>query len=228
MFRAKVLGTNITKANNEMLISNRFGSLENVLQKGEAIGTLPVFPGTVLAKVLRFWSVNEKQVVALVQLKGPRTTASNDVALILANEAANNFTILLQEGGTASGCDGSRIGVIQSVEVDSEDRNYYIISSLTGAVAGQDQALFAGNLVDAPLGRAVQRRPVLEMRKGSLFRTEFGNQAKITSMAFGVRSSDVTGASEKGLPTAVGDDGRAALILKFSTGGTQAVEMQLR
>lgn len=227
LFRAQVLGTNITTANNEMLISNRFGSLEKILQKGEAVGNLPVFPGTVLAKVLRFWSVNGNQVAALIQFRGPRTTAANDVALIVANEAANNFTLLLQEGGIAPGCDGSLINVIQSVEVDSEDRSYFILASLKGAVAGQDQALFAGSLADAPLGRASQRRPVLEMRKGSLFRTDFGNQVKITSMAFGVRSSDATGASEKGLPTAVGLNRRAAMILKFSDLSTQAVELQV-
>lgn len=227
VFRAQMLGTSITTANNEMLISNRFGSFEEILQKGEAVGALPVFPGTVLAKVLRFWSINGNRVAALVQLRGPRTTAANDVALIVANEAANNFTMLLQEGGIAPGCDSSQVNVIQAVEIDSEKGGYFVLASLKGAVPGQDQALFSGSLSNAPLSRTTLRRPFLELRKGSLFRTDFGNQAKITSMTFGVRSSDATGASEKGLPTAVGQDRRAALILKFSDLSTQAVELQL-
>lgn len=225
-FRAQVLGTNITTANNEMLVSNRFGSLEKILQKGEAVGTLPVFPGTVVAKVLRFWSLNGNRVAALVQFRGPRTSAANDVALVVANEAANNFTLLIQEGSIAPGCDGSLISVIQAVEIDAEEGGYFVLASLKGAVSGQDQALFSGSLSNAPLSRASLRRPFLELRKGSLFRTEFGHQAKITSMAFGVRASDATGASEKGLPSAVGQDRRAALILKFSDLSTQAVELQ--
>ena len=226
-FRAQVLGTAITKANDEMLISNRFGPLENVFQKGTAIGTA-IFPsGTVVSKFLRFWSLNGGQVVALIQLRGPFINASNDIALVLANETSGSFFNLLEEGFIAPGCDGTTINTIQSVEIDAEGRHYFILASLKGAVPGQDQALFTGTLVDAPLAKVALRRPFLELRKGSLFRTEFGTQAKITSMAFGTKSSDATGASEKGLPTAIGADRRAAMILRFSDNSTQAVELGL-
>lgn len=226
-FRAQVLGTNVTTANNEMLISTRFNNLEKILQKGEEIGGSLFGTGTRLVKLLRFWAINGNRVAALAQIRGPFINASNDVVLLLANEATDNFTLIMQEGDTAPGCDGSLVNVIQSVEIDSEDGSCFILASLKGSVAGQDQALFAGNLTGTTLGLSTLRRPFLELRKGSLFRTDFGNQVKITSMAFGTRSSDATGASEKGLPTAVSSSGRAAMILKFSDRSTQAVEVAL-
>lgn len=227
VFRAQVLGTAITSANNEMLVSNRFGSLARVLQKGEEIGSDVLAPGTVLRKVLRFWAINGNRVAALVQVHGPFINSGNDVLLVLANENLNDFSVLLQENEIAPGCDGTRINVIQSVEMDSESGSYFVLASLKGGVAGQDQALFAGSTNSTLLSRKHLRRPFLEVRKGSLFRTDFGNQVKITSMAFGVRSSDATGASEKGLPTAVSSGRRAAMLLKFSDRSTQAVELDL-
>ncbi len=225
-FRALVLGTTTTVANNEMIVSNRFSTLEKVFQKGSGIGSL-LPDGTVVSRFLRFWAVSVDRVVALVQLRGPGVTQANDVALVAANELTNSFTLLLREGGVAPGCDGSVINTIQTAELSSADQTYFVVASLRGAVAGQDQALFVGNLADAPIGRVRQRQPRLELRKGSLFRTDFGNQAKITSIALGTRASDATGASEKGLPSAVSINKRAALILRFSDGSTQAVEMLL-
>jgi hypothetical protein len=87
------------------------------------------------------------------------------------------------------------------VEVDSHSGRYQVVASLAGAPDFANQALFRGQLRE-PGGRAA-RMPVLDLRKGTLFQTAFGEAARLRSIRLGVRGRDATGAGGKGLPSCV-------------------------
>jgi hypothetical protein len=141
----------------------------------------------------------------------------------LVNEINPSQLLLMREGDPAPGCDGCTIDTILQTEIDPESGSCFILASLKGASPADNLALFSARLFDAVLARHQLRRPNLEMRKGSFVRGSFGTTSRITSIAFGTRSADASGASEKGLPSAVSDGHRAGMLLKYSDGKTHAV-----
>jgi hypothetical protein len=95
--------------------------------------------------------------------------------------------VLLREGDAAPGCGGAKVSVIQRMEVDTFG-NYYILTSLTGAATGTDQALLIGNVTQT---NPATRRPHLALRKGMLVNRAGAEPLK--SIAFSPRSVNAQG-----------------------------------
>ena len=222
IFRSTLKGTGISVANNEAIITSLAG-LPSVLDKGKTPDGLE--PGQVISRFIRFWSIAGGQALVQAQIKGPKVTAANDVVLVLFEQGQPAPVVVFREGDVAPGCDGSRIGVINSVEVDHRLGICHVLASLTGSVAGRDQALFSSDLNAAAATQNVLRKPRLQLRKGVPILGSFGGVSAIKSMTFGTSSADASGAAGKGL-SASANGGEVSLKLTFNDGSVHAVSFQ--
>jgi hypothetical protein len=137
-------------------------------------------------------------------------------------ESTGELLCLLREGDNAVGCDGARIGTIQAIELNPQNGNYFILSSLAGGLSSRNQALFAGDTNDAAAAQKRLRKPFLNLRKGQMVLGAFGGMSSIKTITPGTRGTDVTGASGKGLAEVVKSDDIGIKVL-FSDGSLHAI-----
>lgn len=123
--------------------------------------------GPRVSRILRFWPSITDHVMTLVRLKGKGVNSGNDLALLLIKRNGA-LQVLMREGASVEGSEGSRVGVIQRVEACPLTGYYAILASLTGSSAA-NQALFTGQTnVGNPNERIARRLPSMKLRKGIL------------------------------------------------------------
>jgi FG-GAP repeat len=224
VYRATVSGGGVTAANNEGLWGRtNSGMHELVLRKGPN-AKLPV--GLTIAKIIQFWGIYgpDSQVMALVQLGGVGVTAASDQALVLVQED-DSLTILVREGQPAPGCHPASIGVISRVEVDPYDGYYAVLTTLTGAPAGTDLALFTGHtVVGNHHTKVTLRRPMLYLRKGALYDNQ---PSKIKSLSLPSTNITASGAGCTGRGRAISWNQDFVITVEFENGVRQIMKGQL-
>ena len=215
LYRATIVGTAITTANNEGLWTRTTGNTTALqLRKGQAI---PAFTGVSIAKIIHFWPSGffANHVVALVQLRGTGVTTANDLAVVLA-QSGGTLLVLMREGEPATGCTPATIGSISRVEVAGFPASYAILATLAGAPTGTEQALFTGNTLrgdNTTLGTL--RRPFLRLRKGQLCDNQPG---KVKSISLPTSNITPGGAGATGRGRAISWEGDFAITVEFENG----------
>jgi hypothetical protein len=205
----------VTSANNEGLWSDRLGSVELLVRKGDAL------PGTLGEHLkykgfLRFWAINGNRVMFLAKITGRGVNSSNDCALFLCQEDGS-IMLLMREGDVASESGGAAIGVIQRVEVDTIQGRYAVLCSLVKSTAVSNQALYLGRINSGNATTlSVSRLPHLGLRKGGLFQGDFGTTTQIRSMSLPTTSHDALGAGGKGYSRAINAAGELVLPITFT------------
>jgi FG-GAP repeat len=224
LYRATIAGAGVTAANNEAIfVQTAAGSSSMALRKGSNVG-LPV--GLSVLKILNFWGTSAvaQQTLALVQLSGVGVTPVNDVALLLVQED-KTLTLLMREGEAASDCAAATIGTISRVEVDPYRGYYAVLTTLAGASATSNQALFTGRTADGDTTTFVtHRRPRLLLRKG----VQYDNQpSPIKSLSLPTTNITPSGAGATGRGRAISWDGQFVITVEFNNGVRQIMKGQL-
>lgn len=224
VYRATILGTNVTAATNEGV-----WTIDSVPQRRLAFRkgqTLTPLPGLTIARIISFWSIGYSspdfsQVLALVQLAGAGVNAATDQALITF-QTDGTHNILLREGDPAPGCLGAKIGVISRIEADAWDGNYALLATLTGATTTSDLALYTGSLLRGnSTTQAALRRPFLRMRKGQLFDNQ---PSKVKSIYLPSSSVTASGAGGTGRGRALSWTGQFTFTVEFDNGIRQIMK----
>lgn len=209
-FRALVRGPGVTGANNEGLWTQRNnGSAELVARKGDPVAAIG--PNVVFARFLQFGMNYDADVIFVAKLRGRGITPANDCALFLA-EDGGDIEVLLREGDVAPGCDTARVGTIQRFAL-GHFGEYAVVTSLTRAPRGRNQALWTGNFLDSD--EPELRRPFLQLRKGVLHSSFVSAITRTRSIQLSARCFDRTGAGLKGLGSPLNSSGELALCLQF-------------
>ncbi len=199
----------------------QFGS-ENVWTKGDLVDYISQsgFPsGARLTRVLKFWPADDNRIFYLAKVTGRGVNASNDCALFLwdGNSAQpwDTIQVLIREGEFAPDCDGSKIRLIQRVDVDPHSGEYVILAGLTGHPS-MNQALFTGsaNVGDPITGRAL-RLPVMKLRKGTSYQAALGETTRLLSLSL-TNTNDRFGAGAKGGPQVIDNQGRIVVSARFT------------
>jgi hypothetical protein len=215
IFRATLMGSGVTRANNEGLWRNT-GTL--VVRKGDEPDPVNE-PGVVYSRFLKFWTAGTAQVVFQAALAGPGVNRRNDVALYLWHNGI--VQRLLREGDAAQTEDGALISTINRVEVEPVNGEYAVLATLTGNRAA-NLALYTGgteygNVTDKKLARV----PGLALRKGTAFGHGPGETVRLLSLLIG-NTTDAAGVGAKGGPQAIEDDGNLVMTVLLSN---RAVEL---
>lgn len=228
LFRA-TLGAPATVTNNEGLWSSFAGTYKLLFRKGADLGAVvPELAGTRIAKFISY--TMDYNAMALVQLTGNGVSAANDQALLIY-DTEDHTTLLMREGDAAPGCDGARIGVISRVEREPWSGQYLVLTTLSGATLGTEQALFRGfsaREADDPLYLPL-RRPTLALRKGWQFDAQ---PSKIKSIHFSTGGS-ASGAGSLGLGRSIQEVGSASeksecvISVEFANGVRQIMKGKL-
>ena len=215
LVRAALAGSGITGRNREGLWLEQGGLAQSLLRKGD-----PIDPendsSPVVTRFLRFWPVGADDLIVLAKLRGAGVSARNDCAVLLVQKDGGNYEILplLREGDEVGACDRPRVRAIQRVEVDSENGNYAIVASLTGAPM-RNQALLVGEAsAGTPDDKRALRLPGMVLRKGTLFNTPFSESTRLRSVILEPRI-DRTGSGAKGLGRVMNENGELVLCLQF-------------
>jgi FG-GAP repeat len=225
LLRTSISGVGVTTTNNEALFtSNDNNALQEVLVKGHTSG-LP--SGTSVAKIIHFWCVGpvpkESRTLALVQLKGVGVTTVNDQALVMLS--AGNLNILVREGQAAQGCHPATIGTISRVEVDPYAGGYAVLTTLAGAAATSNQALFTGRAGAGNLNDLLTLcRPELFLRKGQLYDNQ---PSPIKSLSLPTTNITASGAGGTGRGRAISWNGRMVITVEFANGVRQIMKGSL-
>ena len=109
IYRATLTGVPI--AENEGIW--RADRAEPALQKGKANAGLPT--GVTISKFLRYWLMNDRQVLALVTLSGTGVTSTNDSAIVRLS-SQDFLRVLAREGDYAPGTAGAKYSIIQQMD----------------------------------------------------------------------------------------------------------------
>lgn len=215
LFRATVSGVAGT-ANEGIFVTQFPDSPVLVIQKGQGLPQLPV--GVRIACIQRFWVTANGGFFVQAKLSGPGVTTMNDT-ILLRMHGSSPFTphIIMREGDTAPDCNGARIGVIQQVDVNSEDSSYAIIATLTGAGsdASNNLALWKGR---GSLGSSVADEAYagafLALRKGGFIESGSLLPSNVSTFRMSI-PIDASGAGNRGLGSCVGGE-RAAILITLS------------
>jgi hypothetical protein len=201
LFRYSLRGVPARK--NEALYHEGVGL---IARKGESLGTDLLGGEGLIQRILGFWPVHEEAAIFLVKMSGRGFKASNDLALVLRQEDGT-FLPLVQEGQLVPDAPGTRVGVIQRVDVDPLEGHYAVLVSLTGDKS-RNQALLTGHARAGNAGlREALRLPDVAMRKGSLY------QGRPSSAVSRLRSlslwqkTDKGGAGAKGAGQSINSSG---------------------
>ena len=167
--------------------------------------------GLRISRFLRYASVGNNALIHAT-LSGTGVNSSNDGVLLLGTPSplpAGSFIlrILLREGDVAPDTGGQKIGSILQIDTDNLSLKSSVITSLTGAPASSNLALWTVQPVAN--GTAVRQR----LRKGN-FHVSAGSSSLLSSMKMLI-PTEATGAATKGLGCPVAGD-RTALVLTFS------------
>lgn len=237
LYRSTITGTGVTSANNEGLWRTQGGGTRQIFRKGIDLGiaTPGYIPplglsGVKIAKFIAFWQTFNQQ-LALVQLTGAGVNASNDQALLLFQTAGadDQLNVLMREGDHAPGCGGASVGVINRVALEPYFGNYLIHTTLVGAAAGTELALFRGaSHISVSPTRDTLRRPFLILRKGQLFENQ---PSKVKSFSLPTTHLTAAGAGATGLGSAMqeallgpGEFRDIALSIEFDNGVRQLMK----
>jgi hypothetical protein len=217
------LGGGVTAANNEVLWSGRGGG-EVVVRKGF---NAPTFPANIVVKrILQYGIGSFDDVLALVQVGGPGVTGANDLVLYVFRNGAVVPEVLLREGDRIPGNDGATVASLLMLDTTNRtdvgppfpaNQSWYgVLASLKpekgGATAGNNLVWMVG---DTSVGGAFEpsaRLPQVVLRKGATALGPVGRHV-IASFSVPVKSSDVSGACNTGLPHAVSAYGGFSSLL---------------
>ncbi len=209
-FRALVRGPGVTGANNEGLWTQQNSqSPELVARKGDPVDAIG--PNVFFARFLQFGMNYDSDLIFVAKLRGQGITPANDCALFFA-EHQGAIQVLLREGDVAPGCDNARVGTIQRMAL-GHFGEYAVVTSLTRAPLGRNQALWTGNFLGAD--EPELRRPFLQLRKGVLHSSLISAITRTRSIQLSPRCFDRTGAGLKGLGSPLNSSGEIALCLQF-------------
>jgi hypothetical protein len=192
------------------------------LRKGQGIGN-----GLIVTRILRVWGIDNGQVVAHVQLGGSGVNARNNQALIL-RQTSSPYTIqlLLRSGDLLSVTESSSvtIGSLQAIDVDPVNGHYAILTSLAGAPADANQALWSGQTTLGTDTTRLPRLPRLQLRKGDIYHTEATFEAIIRSIALRP-AVDASGVGGRGLAQVINENGQILLTLTADRGVQETVRL---
>lgn len=209
---------------NEALCLGITGNSDPIFRKGVEFDPAG-FPGIKIARIVRFWPVDEEQIVALVLLSGKGVNPANRTALILHQEDGKKL-VLLRTGTQAPGFGSEAIQVrsIQAIDLNPGTGAYAILGSLRGVPGNINQALWAGRtrIGDDDFNQHL-RLPILRLQKGQSFSTEQTERDTIRSISLRP-APDRTGAGGRGLGQAIGVNDEIAV---FVTGSGRAQELLL-
>jgi hypothetical protein len=225
--RAMIQGPGITKANNEGLW--KVGALavgRKLAQKGNLIN------GATVAGFKAFWST-ANQCLIWLKLSGTGVTAANNEALVVVQTGGaldGEPLILLRKGDFAPGYSPAKIGNILAVEVEPNGGQYIVLTTLTGAPANKNLALFRGQSATtaATVDHAILRKPVPVLRKGDLFDNQ---PSPVKSISISTNSRTPGGAGCVGLAStingaAANNPAKIAFVLTYENGNTRLVRGQ--
>lgn len=223
VWRATLSGAGVTVQNNEGLWHETpfGGGMQDTLivRKGQEVE-----PGLKVARILQYWaSFSNQRAMFLAKLSGAGVNASNDVALFgwYQNGGMPSLTRLMREGDDSGAADGSRIGVIQRVDVEQNHQGHYVVlASLTGPAAA-NQGLFTGRLDGGAVSsmRAL-RLPALTLRKGTLHAAAGTVPRLLRGLSLSV-TTEASGAGGKGFGKVIDSSGRVILSAPFDNGAQE-------
>lgn len=222
VWRATLSGAGVTAQNNEGLWHETSFLAEPdslIVRKGQEVE-----PGLRVTRLLQFWASNiNDRAVFLAQLSGAGVTSANDVALYawFHNGGMASLRRLMREGDYSGAPDGSRIGVIQRVDMDRETQTHYVVlASLTGAAA-TNQGLFTGRLDGGGISTSfVMRLPALTLRKGTLHAAAGTVPRTLRGMTMSV-TTEASGAGGKGFGQVINAAGQVILNAQFDNGARE-------
>ncbi|MCB1064109.1 MAG: hypothetical protein KDN20_14465 [Verrucomicrobiae bacterium] len=210
--------TGVPAAKNEGVWHNNVGLIAS---KGDPA---PVTPSTALWKrFLGVWAVGDQEVLILAQFSGRGITSRNDCALLL-RQSSGQWITLLREGDAIPNGEIGRIGTIQRVELQPENGHYLVLTSLSGAPASSNQALFVGQLSAGDSSQPGARLPSLRLRKGSAYLATLGASTQLKSLAPLTSGRDATGAGSKGLAAPLNGQGSLLLNATFTSAANVLIQ----
>lgn len=219
IYRATMTGVLTTE--NEAIW--RSDGLAPALQEGKENAGLPT--GVKISKFLRYWLMNNRQVLAHVTLIGTGVTTANDGAIVRLN-GFDVLKVLAREGDYAPGCVGAKYSVLQEMDADPTSGRYAFISSLTGGAVAANQAFFSGSLMNATGSSGADaelQMPNVQLRKGTI-QALFGTTTTITSIDMTL-PVDASGSGFRGLGSCVYGH-RVALVLTLANGKKIALKWE--
>lgn len=211
IYRATMTG--VPTAENEAIW--RSDGATPALQEGKDNAGLPT--EVKISKFLRYWLMNDRQVLAHVTLIGTGVTTANDGAIVRLN-SLDFLKVLAREGDYAPGCAGAKYSVFQEMDADPTSGRYAFISSLTGGAVAANQAFFSGSLMNATGSSGADaelQMPSVQLRKGTI-QALFGTTTTITSIDMTL-PVDASGSGFRGLGSCVYGN-RVALVLTLANG----------
>jgi hypothetical protein len=228
VIRAMIQGSGITKANNEGLWKAGPGTVgQRLAQKGNPIN------GATVAGFKAFWST-ANQCLIWLKLSGPGVSAANNEALVVVQTGGaldGEPLVLLRKGDSAPGYSPAKIGNIVDVEVEANGGQYIVLTTLTGAPATKNLALFRGQSATtaASANHSVLRKPVPVLRKGELFDNQ---PSPVKSISIRTNSRTPGGAGCVGLAStingaAANSPTQIAFVLTYENGNTRLVRGSL-
>ena len=220
VLRAKISGTGITPATNEVIWQQIGMMLSPVARTGSLAPGQPV-GGAVWNRFTQIVPQNDRTIIR-GQLRGTGVTAANDEIVSLLQEDGS-FLVLLREGDALPGCNGAKVGAIVRLEV-APTGQYRALVTLTGTgvTAASNLALIGGSTVTGTTTSSSSlRKPWLLLRKGALVSlNSLAAPVRVLSLSFAHSGSlDTAGMGCKGLPAVTGAGGtlvKATVTGKFT------------
>ncbi|MBL9117330.1 MAG: FG-GAP repeat protein [Verrucomicrobiaceae bacterium] len=191
-----------------------------VLRKGDNIGG-----GLTVTKILRFWPVQNDQVIIHVMLAGSGVSSSSNQALIL-KQNTNGYLVLIRTGLPAPGAGTATLGAIGAVDVDPEQGFYTVLGALKGTSSAKNQALWRGQtILGDDTTQQNQRKPVLVLRKGGIYRSAITPMGLIRGILL-KPAADTTGAGARGLGRVINNLGETTLTIVGDKSSQELVIME--
>jgi hypothetical protein len=169
-------------------------------------------PGVFVTRFLKYWPVDDDQLVVQVVLGGTGVKGTNNQALLLREEDGD-WQVLMRSGDPAPGAVPTTVAKISAVEVDRVNGHYLVLGTLRGAPGASNQALWRGQtkLGDDTTNQAL-RLPSLILRKGDVYATTITPGGVIKGLAI-KPVVDPTGAGARGLAQVIGSAGDAVVTV---------------
>lgn len=185
-------------------------------------GVTEVLPGVKVASIIRFWPGRQDQVVFHATLSGTGvTTANNEALVLLQNDGA--FLVLLRKDTSPPGIGTAKILAISAMDVDPLNGAYAVLTTLSGAPADSNQALWTGaTSFGNDTSKQFRRLPQLRLRKGDHYNTAATPLGLVKSIVL-KPAVDATGAGGRGLAQAIGHFGHLVICIIGADGQTELV-----